>query len=183
MFKTIIIGIVVTIVGLFAFATVDNIIKKNQDNPGLVNGYTTNQIPNDNTVNVSISGEINHPGSYYIDPSKTLGDLIVLAGGVTTSADTSSYNVAVVINTRTSFYIPPILISTGVCVENETVKTNINKANETELVEVGFTTSQAPSVVSYRQDNGFFEAIEDILNVKGVGRATFEKVKNKICIS
>lgn len=183
MLKTIVIGLIITIVGLFAFASVDNIIKQTQATPALVNGYETTSTPDENTVNVAISGEVNHPGSYYINPNKTLGELITLAGGVTTSADTSSYNPSLIINTRTSFYIPPVLIDSGVCVEKETEKVNINKASEAELISVGFTSSQAPSVITYRQENGLFEAIEDILNVKGVGKATFEKVKNRICIS
>lgn len=60
---------------------------------------------------------------------------------------------------------------------------NINTASESELLEVGFNSTQAPNVIDYRLANGDYQAIEDVMNVKGVGQATFEKVKNKISIA
>lgn len=183
MLKTIIIGIIVTVVGLFSLAAVNNAVSGNSTKTS-VNGYATTETQSDkNTVSVSISGEINHPGSYYINPEETLGDLIALAGGVTTSADTTAYNTSLVISTRTSFYIAPLLVDSGVCVETNSKKTNINKADKEELVSVGLKESQASNLISYRNDNGAFGAIEDILNVSGIGASTFNKVKNKICIS
>lgn len=182
MLKTIVIGLIVTVVGLFALAGVNKAVDAmNQDST--LNGYSTTLVADENSVNIAISGEINHPGSYYINPNKTLGDLITLAGGVTTKADTSAYNTSLIINNRTSFYIPPQLIISDLCVDSDAEKVNINKANESELLSVGFTSSQAPNVISYRSQSGPFEAIEDVLNVKGVGKATFEKVKNKIRIA
>lgn len=182
MLKTIIIGIIITVVGLFSLAAVNNAFSSNQNSS--LNGYQTKDSSNDsNTVSVSISGEINHPGSYYINPEETLGDLITLAGGVTTSADSSAYNTSLVINTRTSFYIAPILLDSGVCVDTNSKKTNINTADQEELVSIGLKTSQASSLITYRNENGAFGAIEDILNVSGIGASTFSKVKNKICIA
>jgi competence protein ComEA len=182
MLKTIIIGIIVTVVGLFSLAAVNKVVNGNTSTS--VNGYQTKVTSSDsNTVNVSISGEINHPGSYYINPEETLGDLITLAGGVTTSADSSAYNTSLVINTRTSFYIAPLLVDSGVCVDTNGTKTNINTATQEELVSVGFKTTQASALITYRNENGSFGAIDDILNVSGIGASTFNKVKNKICIA
>ena len=62
-------------------------------------------------------------------------------------------------------------------------KTNINTADANDLEKVGFNSSQALNLVDYRESNGLFETIEDIVKVKGIGQATFEKVKNKISIS
>ncbi len=184
MLKTIIIGIVVTVVGLFSLAAVNKVVSGNSSSNS-VNGYQTkvSSSTDSNTVSVAISGEINHPGSYYISPEETLGDLITLAGGVTTSADPSAYNTSLVINTRTSFYIAPLLVESGVCVDTDSQKTNINTATQDELVSVGLKTTQASSLITYRNENGAFGAIEDILNVSGIGASTFNKVKNKICIA
>ena len=71
----------------------------------------------------------------------------------------------------------------AICVEETIEKVNINIAGEAELKEVGFNSSQAPNVVTYREENGLFQVLEDLLNVKGIGEATFNKVKNKICLS
>ncbi len=180
MFKAIIIGLVITVVGLFALA----VVEKKGENIGQnsVNGYST-VVKDENSVKVSISGEVNHPGDYYVLQTDTLGTLIISAGGVTSKADTKAYNSSLVINTHTSFYIPPTSETPTTCVETTIEKVNINKASEAELIAIGFNSSQAKALVSYRNDNGNFEAIDDITLVSGIGLSTFNKVKNKITIS
>lgn len=181
MFKVIIIGLIVTVVGLFAFAAVDKITSR-ELTPGTVNGYSTTE-KNDNQVKVSISGEINHPGDYYVLTTDTLGNLIIQAGGVTQKADTKAYNTSLVITTHTTFYIPPVSETPTTCVETVISKVNINKASESELTAIGFNANQAKALISYREQNGNFEAIDDITLVSGIGLSTFNKVKNKITIS
>lgn len=180
MMKTIIIGIVVTVVGLFMLSAVH---KVGGGNISSSNGDKTTLVEDANTVKVSISGEINHPGEYSISSSLTLGDLITMAGGVTTNADETAYNASLIISTRTAFYIAPISTGSGLCVDTTLSKVNINTALENELLEVGFNSTQAPNVIDDRLANGDYQAIEDVMNVKGVGQATFEKVKNKISIA
>ena len=179
MVKAIIIGIVITIVGLFALSVVDKVASGD----ALINGQPTTEVVDESKNKVSISGEINHPGSYYVSPDQTLAFLIDLAGDVTADADSSCYNPSILIGTRTSFYIPPVAASQGVCVDSEMAKTNINTADANDLEKVGFNSSQALNLVDYRESNGLFETIEDIVKVKGIGQATFEKVQNKISIS
>ena len=179
MFKVIIIGIIITVVGLFTLSVVDTMSQKTGS---LINGEPTSEVMDENNVKVAISGEVLHSGSYYISPEETLGTLIDMAGGATEDADPSCYNESILIAAHTSFYIPAISSSSGVCVDTSFTKININVADATDLLEAGFNSSQAPNVVDYRTTNGFYETIEDVLNVKGVGQATFEKVKNKICI-
>lgn len=180
MVKTVIIGIVITVVGLFMLSAVS---KFGNATGGNNSGYITSETSDKNTVKVAIDGEINHPGSYYVSPEGTLEELITMAGGVTSKADETAYNPSLVIQTRTSFYIPPMSVNSGLCVDTELSKVNINIADITALVSVGFNSTQAPNVVEYRTNNGLFQAIEDVMAVKGVGQATFEKVKNKICLS
>ena len=79
--------------------------------------------------------------------------------------------------------VKDLIVSPQSCVEETIEKVNINIAGEAELKEVGFNSSQAPNVVTYREENGLFQVLEDLLNVKGIGEATFNKVKNKICLS
>ena len=183
MFKVIVIGIVVTIVGLFVLSAVHK--AGTPADSSTINGYSTQETSDgdENTVKIGITGEIAHPGSYYLSTDKTLGDLISLAGGVTSEADSKCYNTSLVISVRTSFYIAPVLSSTnGSCVSSDQVKVNINTASSADLISVGFTSSQSPSIITYREENGKYEALEDVMNVKGIARVTFEKVKNKICL-
>lgn len=181
MVKEVVIGIVITVVGLFMLTAVSKFGNSSGGN-GTDNSPTTETVDG-NSVKVAISGEINHPGSYYVSPDGTLGDLITMAGGVTSKADETTYNTSLVISTRTSFYIAPLSVNSGLCVDTTLDKVNINVALSDALLEVGFNSTQAPNIVDYRLSNGAFQALEDVMSVKGVGQATFEKVKNKICIA
>ena len=60
---------------------------------------------------------------------------------------------------------------------------NINTANATELdsiPEVGPAT--AAKIITYRETNGLFAKIEDIMNVSGIKQATFDKMKDFITV-
>lgn len=50
----------------------------------------------------------------------------------------------------------------------------------TQLVGVG--PSIAQRIISYRNENGLFHNIEDIMNIKGIGEKTFEKMRDQLCI-
>ena len=61
---------------------------------------------------------------------------------------------------------------------------NINTATKTELdtlYKIGPKT--ADKIIEYREKNGRFKMKEEIMNVKGIGEKTYEKIKNSICVS
>lgn len=65
--------------------------------------------------------------------------------------------------------------------ENELV--SINTASKDELMTLsGIGESKANSIIEYREEHGIFEAIEDIMNVSGIGESAFEKIKNQITV-
>ncbi|MGL4875602.1 MAG: ComEA family DNA-binding protein, partial [Clostridium sp.] len=60
---------------------------------------------------------------------------------------------------------------------------NINTASAEELKTLnGIGDSKAEAIISYREEKGGFKNIEEIQNVSGIGKATFEKLKDKICV-
>ncbi|HAL61824.1 MAG TPA: competence protein ComEA, partial [Chloroflexi bacterium] len=62
-------------------------------------------------------------------------------------------------------------------------KININTASAAELETLpGIGPVLAQRVVDYREANGPFAAIEDIKNVRGIGEATFEEIKELIFV-
>jgi len=62
-------------------------------------------------------------------------------------------------------------------------KININTATQSELETLsGIGPSTALKIIEYRKDNGRFLSIEDIKNVKGIGDAKFNKIKDFIYI-
>lgn len=63
-------------------------------------------------------------------------------------------------------------------------KININKAKKEELVKInGIGDAMAERIIKYRNEHGKFNQIEDIKEVRGIGDAKFEKLKNSITVS
>lgn len=62
-------------------------------------------------------------------------------------------------------------------------KVNINTASISELTTLtGVGESKAQAIIKYREDNGKFNKIDDIMNVSGIGEKAFEKIKDFITI-
>jgi len=60
-------------------------------------------------------------------------------------------------------------------------KININTASAKELTKLkGIGPVLAERIIKYRQGHGPFQKIEDIMKVKGIGKKTFNAIKNKI---
>lgn len=60
---------------------------------------------------------------------------------------------------------------------------NINTAGSSELQTLnGIGPAYAQNIIDYRNSNGSFTTIEEIMNVSGIGPATFEKIKNDITV-
>lgn len=61
---------------------------------------------------------------------------------------------------------------------------NINTASATELDTLpGIGAKTAARIVEYRQKNGPFKKIEELMNVRGVGEKNFLKLKPRITVS
>ncbi len=62
-------------------------------------------------------------------------------------------------------------------------KVSINTADAERLMSLnGIGAVKANAVIAYRQQNGPFKSIEEIMNVKGIKKATFEKIKDSISV-
>ena len=75
----------------------------------------------------------------------------------------------------------------GVTKSNEIVasmeKININKADAKTLTTLkGVGKDRAVKIIEYREKNGPFEKVEDIMKVKGIGKKIFEQNKNIISV-
>ena len=62
-------------------------------------------------------------------------------------------------------------------------KININTASADELTTLpGIGPSYAQRIVEHREKNGPFKRVEDLLNVRGIGDKTFERIKDRITV-
>lgn len=59
-----------------------------------------------------------------------------------------------------------------------TEKISVNMANADTLVQVpGIGPKTAEKIVSYRSENGNFNTLNELTNVKGIGDKSFQKMK------
>ena len=67
--------------------------------------------------------------------------------------------------------------------ETKDNKININTATKEELMSLsGIGESKANSIIEYRNNNGLFNSIEDIINVSGISETIFSKIKESITV-
>lgn len=126
---------------------------------------------------IDLRGEVMYPGIYKVESGTMLNDLLDLAGGVSEYADMSNINLVTTIVDNMKIIIPKInnLDSNSLL--------NINKCTKEELMmlpDIGSVKAEA--IINYRKDNGNFFVIEDLMKVKGISSAIFEKIKIYITI-
>jgi len=74
---------------------------------------------------------------------------------------------------------PPVA-ATGV----STGPVNLNSATAAQIAELpGIGPKTADLVVQYRQKNGPFKKIEEIMNVKGIGEKSFLRIKDRLTVA
>ena len=62
-------------------------------------------------------------------------------------------------------------------------KININAASQEELMQLpDIGEKRAADIIIYRDENGVFGHIEDIMKVSGIGEKTFEEIKERITV-
>lgn len=127
-------------------------------------------------IEVYLQDSVNLPGLYKVSPLINLKILINYAGGFITGFDDQDvdYNIKLYDGLSLSF----------ITVEKSTTnKININKATKQQLMtlpNIGEVT--ANNIISYRETNGYFSNIEQLLNVSGIGQIKFDEIKELITV-
>lgn len=120
-------------------------------------------------------------GVFEIEDGTRIYEAIELAGGETLDADLTRLNLAKIVSDEEKIVVPKkvILEENVEAVESSIV--NINTASVEKLSTlVGIGKSTAEKIVKYREENGYFNSIEDIMNVSGIGENKFNNIKDDI---
>ncbi|MBE9514436.1 MAG: helix-hairpin-helix domain-containing protein, partial [Chloroflexi bacterium] len=119
------------------------------------------------TGEIFVSGAVSNPGFYSLNEDDTILALLSDAG-IEPDADRSHIEI----------YVPR---------EGETQcsqKIDINRA-EAWLLEAlpGIGQTRAQAIVDYRNENGPFKRIKDLLKVEGIGQGTLDGIEGFITVS
>ncbi|PQM75301.1 ComEA family DNA-binding protein [Corynebacterium sp. J010B-136] len=140
-------------------------------------------------VVVSLVGAVEHPGIITLPQGSRIADALEVSG-LAADADIVSINHAQVLVDGEQIYVqkigeaPPAgTEADGETGGGESSKINLNTASATELMQlpgVGEVTAEA--IVSHRDTVGTFSAIEDLLDISGIGPAKFEKLQELVTV-
>lgn len=73
--------------------------------------------------------------------------------------------------------------TTNESANNETAKININTDSKEKLMTIsGIGSSKADAIIEYRTKNGNFKTTEDIINVSGISKTIYDKIKDTITV-
>ncbi len=149
---------------------------------------------------VYVCGAVHMPGVYELEAGARIYQAVVLAGGVREDAAEEFVNQAQQLQDGERIYIPTeeeirqgtAEVTTGNPGIGDTRaestqgggKVNLNTASEEELKTLsGIGDTRAKSIIAYREENGGFQAIEDLMKVEGIKEGVFEKIKDSITVN
>lgn len=125
------------------------------------------------SIEVEIRGEVVKEGVYAMKLGDRFEDIIDLAG-LKQDADISSFSLNKVLSDSEVIVIPA---------KKEEKLISINSAGLEELCMLpGVGPAIAERIIAYRDENAGFKSLADIMNVKGIGKATYEKIKGYITL-
>jgi len=159
-----------------------------------------NPFPSPAPIIIYVTGAVNQPGVYSLPPESRVQDAILAAGGTAQDADLQALNLATLLtdgcqvlvptlppyqpnNGATSTPIPSRGGNEDLLIPSSEHPININTASHAELESLpGIGPYLAQQIISYREANGPFTSIEDIIDVYGIGQSTFELIKDLITV-
>ena len=177
----------------------ENIVESEGKNTS--ENVNNNQVTEDKEeIAVHITGEVKKQGIIYLEKGSRVADAIKKAGGETKNADLSQINLAYILQDGQKIYVPnkneeisqyiteksgnnDTEENTTSNSNKEDKKVNINTANQSELDQLpGIGPSIAQKIIEYREENGNFKNIQELQNVKGIGNAKYEEIKDNVTV-
>lgn len=203
-----IIGIALGVIGSVGFMTLRN---QTHPAPIVIEPAPTAvppaATPTAGPLTVFVNGAVNEPGIYELLPNARVQDVVAAAGGFSDNAFTDGVNLAQVVFDGAQVYVPrqedsvevqqqlfantiqgtPVATESDSNGETSGINTNglinLNTATRAELEQIpGVGEATAQKIVSYREDNGPFTDIEEVMNVSGIGESKFAQMQDSITI-
>ncbi|MEO6472972.1 MAG: ComEA family DNA-binding protein, partial [Aeromicrobium sp.] len=133
---------------------------------------------------IDVEGKVGRPGIVTLPKGSRVVDAIKAAGGVKGKADISVLNMARKITDGEQILVGIAPVA-GVAAAPGAPGThvNLNTATAEQLDELpGVGPVTAKSILDWRTKNGSFTKVEDLLDVKGIGQATLDDLRDLVSV-
>lgn len=137
---------------------------------------------------VYVCGAVESPGVVALAPGSRVEDALKAAGGFAKEADRNGVNLADWVTDGERLYFPAegeaeVSEAAGASAQKPAGLVNINSAGTEELCTLpGIGEARAADIISYREKNGGFESVEDIMKVPGIKTGAYGKIKDRITV-
>lgn len=156
-------------------------------------------------IAVHVIGAVPRPGLYEFAEGARVQDAIDAAGGLLSTANVNAINLAALLGDGQQLSVPyqsgqePVgEVSTlelpGSFDNNDSASEESSLSADGELINIntaaldeldglpGIGPTIAQRIIDYRTENGPFSTIDEIMDVSGVGPATFDEIKDLITV-
>lgn len=134
---------------------------------------------------IDVEGKVARPGIVTLPRGARVVDAIKAAGGVKGKPDTTSLNMARKIEDGEQILVgvaPAVDAAAGVP-GTPGAKVNLNTATAEQLDALpGVGPVTAKAILDWRTRNGRFAKVEDLLDVKGIGQATLDDLRDLVTV-
>lgn len=132
---------------------------------------------------VHVLGAVASPGLYVLDLDSRLVDAVAAAGGTTEDADLTAINLARVLTDGEQIIVPAIGAAAGgpgtVAPADDLIDLNTaDQAALETLARIG--PALAERIISWREENGRFTSVDDLLSVPGIGEKLLAGIRDGV---
>lgn len=136
----------------------------------------------EDSIFVYVCGAVQQEGVYELPAGSRVYQAIEKAGGFLENAAITQINQAEVLEDEAQIYVPTVDELAEIQAE-EDGKVNLNTASKEELMTLpGVGEAKANSIIQYREEQGKFQTIEDVMQISGIKEGLFEKIKDYITV-
>jgi competence protein ComEA len=133
------------------------------------------------TIYVHILGQVVHPGLYALRDGDRGVDIVAAAGGFTETADPAGINLARFLSDGEQIVVPAVgevVASTGGAAGGLISLNAADAAELDTLPRIGPALAQR--IIAWREKNGPFASVDDLLDVPGIGDAILEGLRDLV---
>lgn len=127
----------------------------------------------DNYIDVEIKGEVENPGIYKMKQDANLNDLLNVA---VTNKNANTDNISLL----DKLYNNEVVVIEE---KSDDALISINSGDIDDLIKLpGIGEKTAKKIIKYRNINGSFNSLNELMNISGIGLKKYEKLKDYISL-